>query len=196
MSGPEAPAPGDPLFRQEAIEEYLRGREHGALVRVSPLWKHWAFGALALTFAGAATFAALAPLGIDVRGQAVVRRAPGSGDALEVVCLLPAADAVHALRPGQPVAVALDGASSAPLRLVIGTPVPGIFGPARARAWLGPEVGDVPSLAAPVVLVVAPVPRAGAGAVGDLSPGMTGVAQVRVGQRTLLRSLLLEGAPR
>jgi hypothetical protein len=28
------PQRGDPLFRQEAIEEYLRGREHGVPLRV------------------------------------------------------------------------------------------------------------------------------------------------------------------
>ena len=196
MSEPDPPTPSDPLFRQEAVDEYLRGRDHGALVRVSPLWKHWAFGLLVVSFAGAAAFAALAPIGIDVRGQAVVRHVPGDPSALEVVCVMPAVDAFRLLRAGQVVAVDVGGSGRAGLVLRIGAPVPDTYGPARVRAWLGPEVGDLPKLEGPVVLAVAPIPPAARDAARDLAPGMTGIANVRVGERTLLRSLLLEGAPR
>ncbi len=194
MSEHGSEPPVDPLFRQEAVEDYLRGRDHGALLRVSPLWKHWAFGILVLTFVGAALFAALAPIGIDVRGQAVVRRGTGGSDALEVVCVLPA-DALPSLRAGQVVVVDLGGAGRERLTLALGAPHPDLLGPERARAWLGAEVGDIPALTGAVALAVARVPPAAHAGAPGLAPGRMGVAHVRVGERSLLRSLALEGAP-
>lgn len=193
MSEPVGPQRGDPLFRREAIEEYLRGREHGVPLRVSPLWKHWAFGALVITFAGAVAFAALAPIGVDVRGEAVVRRAAGGGQSLEVVLLLPV-ESRPSLRAGQRVVVDMGERSRVRLALALGEPLAENLGPERARAWLGGAAGDVPALPSPVVLAVAAVGDSLSAAEPRLAPGWTGVAYVRVGERTLLSALALQAA--
>lgn len=193
MSEPVGPQRGDPLFRQEAIEEYLRGREHGVPLRVSPLWKHWAFGALVLTFAGALAFAALAPIGVDVRGEAVVRRAAGGGRSLEVVLLLPV-ESRSTLRAGQRVVVDMGESSRVRLALTLGEPLAENLGPGAVRAWFGDRADDVPALVSPVVLAVAAVPKSLLAAEPQLAPGWTGVAYVRVGERTLLSQLALQAA--
>jgi hypothetical protein len=187
--------PVDPLFRQQALEEYLRGREHGRLLRVSPWWKHWAFGLLVAAFAGAALFAAWVPLGIDVRAAALVRAVPGEPGALEVVCVLPA-DALPSLEAGQRVAVDFGGARRARVLLALEPPPAVPLAPAAARAWLGPGVGDVPALDGAVVLAEARLPREQAARIPALAPGRTAVAYVRVGEQSLLRALTLAGVER
>lgn len=192
MSGDDE-RPVDPLFRSEAIEDYLRGRDHGRLLRVSPWWKHWAFGLLLAAFAGAAMFAAWAPLGIDVRGQAVVRAAPGTPGALEAVLVLPA-DALPSLAAGQPVALDFGGERRERLTLALDAAPTGPLGPAAARAWIGGAAADVTSLDGAVALATARVPAADAARVAGLAPGRAADAFVRVGEQSLLQALTLAGA--
>lgn len=193
MSEPERETPVDPLFRAQAVEDYLRGRDHGRLLRVSPWWKHWAFGILVVMFAGAAVFAALAPLGIDLRAPAVVRTVPGAPQDLEVVCVLPP-DALPSLSPGQRVVVDFGGLTRARIPTTLEAPNGRILGPDNARAWLGPEVGDIPTLAGATTFATARIPAAERGKVPGLAPGRIGTAYIRVGEQSLLRALTLAGA--
>ncbi len=118
----------DPLFRREAVEDYLRGRDHGRLLDVSPFWSVWAFGLLVLVFAGAVAFAAFAPIGTDVRCVAVVR-ADAAG-AAEVQVALPAD--VPAPPPGA--RVAIEFGAGTPLRRVLHAAAVGpVVDPAAAR---------------------------------------------------------------
>ncbi len=165
----------EPLFRREAVEEYLRGREHGALVAISPAWSVWAFGLLVASFATAAAFVAFAPLGVDVSGPA---RVVTGGTAGEVRCALPVA-ALGSLRPGQEVALDLGtaGRAAVALRVTVVEPLP--RDPANAAAEFG-------VLAAPVVVVHA------SGALPAIAAaGTPATAYVRVGTRTLWRTLRL-----
>jgi hypothetical protein len=168
MNEPGKSAPSDPLFRQEAIDEYLRGREHGALLRVSPLWKHWAFGALVLTFAGAAAFAALAPIGVDVNAPAIMRASAARPGALEAACDVPL-ESRAALRAGQRVVVDFAGARRTQLVLELAAP----------------PVADAPC--------VALVPDSLRARHPEIVPGWRGTAHVRVGEQTLLQALALQG---
>ena len=187
MSEREPVRTEDPLFRREAVEEYLRGRDHGRLLNVSPTWSVWAFALLLAVFAGALAYAAFARIGVDVRGQAIVRHAPGGG-ALEVVCVLPA-DAPDATRPASRVAV--EFGSERPVRLVLRpeTSAPQVFSPEAAREALGPEAAAAATIAGPVVLIRAALPANRPAGEVPLPPGTLGTAWVRTGTTTLLRSL-------
>ena len=195
MREPDPPTPVDPLFRQQAIEEYLRGRDHGRLLRVSALWKHFAFGVLILAFASATGFAAWVPVGIEVVGQAILRPDALDLNTLSVVCLIPA-ERIADIQAGQSAVVEWEGASRERSRLVLGSPFPGRYGPDRARAWLGPTIGDIPSITGSVTIVPASPLQPIAPDLRVWSAGRSGIVRIRVGERTLLQALLLQGSPR
>ncbi len=190
MSEREPARTEDPLFRREAIEDYLRDRDHGRLLNVSPLWSTWAFGALLLLFAGAVAFAALTPIGVDATGQALVRRAPGGAGALEVVCVLPADTPGLAHASDR---IAVEFGSDAPVRLAlrVSAPPSPTLAPADARTALGPDAAAAAVIAGPVVLVRAALPPG-----ATLAPGAAGRAWLRTGSTSLLRALALTGASR
>ncbi|MFN8586174.1 MAG: hypothetical protein U0704_00080 [Candidatus Eisenbacteria bacterium] len=170
----------DSLFRREAVEEYLRGREHGALVAISPAWSVWAFGLLVASFAAAAAFVAFAPMAVEVSGPA---RVVSGGAAGEVRCALPA-EALATLRPGQAVALDFGAASRAAVALRVTAVEPQARGAAEAAAEFGP-------LAAPVAIV-----RAAGALPAGAAPGTPAVVHVRVGTRSLWRELRLGAEPR
>lgn len=163
----------EPLFRKEAVEEYLRGREHGALVEISPAWSVWAFGLLVASFAAAAAFVAFAPLGVDVSGPA---RVVTGGPAGEVRCALPVA-ALGSLRPGQDVALDMGTAGHAAVAVRVTAVEPLPLDPASAAAEFG-------ALAAPVAIV-----HASGALPANAVPGTPATAHLRVGTRTLWRTL-------
>ena len=185
----------DPLFRAEAIEEYLRGRDHGRLLRVSPWWKHWAFGALLVMFAGAVLFASRVQLGTDLRAPAVVRTVPGTARDLEVVCILPDHN-LPQLRAGQKVVIDFAGPTRTRLALVLEPPPGQILGPERARTWLGAEVADIPAIDGAVTFAVARISESARASVTGLVAGRTGTAFIRIGEQSLLHALTLEDASR
>lgn len=187
----ERPGPAyDPLFRREAVEEYLRGREHGRLLAVSPLWSVWAFGLLVLAFASAVVFAALARVGTDVEGQAIVRWAPDDTHRLVVACLLPDSPEAFAAA-GRTVTVSFDAAPARRFVLQAGVSGPTLVTPGEVPAMLGPDAAPVAVVRGPVVLVHAGLPPD-----AGLVPGATGRAWVRVGETSLLRVLLFAKAGR
>ena len=194
---PAPPAPrmpeDDPLFRREAVEEYLRGRDHGHLLNVSPLLSVWSFALLLAVFAGAVAFAAFTRIGTDVRGQAIVRHVPGDSTRFEVICVLPASANA---RPGAtaPAArrVVVDFGAATPQRLTL-TPLAEAFAydAAHAREALGAEAASTATIAGPVVLVRAPLPATAAGSHVWL-PGTSGTAWVRTGEQSLLDALFFQ----
>ncbi|MBK7369728.1 MAG: hypothetical protein IPJ04_18105 [Candidatus Eisenbacteria bacterium] len=191
---PAPPAPrmpeDDPLFRREAVEEYLRGRDHGHLLNVSPLLSVWSFALLLAVFAGAVAFAAFTRIGTDVRGQAIVRHVPDDSTRFEVVCVLPADARPGATAPRRRVVV--DFGAATPQRLTL-TPLAEAFAydAAHAREALGAEAASTAAIAGPVVLVRAPLPAPAAGSRAWL-PGTSGTAGVRTGEQTLLSALLFQ----
>ncbi len=88
----------DGLFREEAVREYLRGREERALLRVSPRWLDWAFHVVAVAAIAAVGFAALVRLPTEVEAPA---RLVGDARGLRVVAVLDEAVAAR-VSTGQP----------------------------------------------------------------------------------------------
>ena len=50
--------PDSDLFREEAVEEYVRGRDRGSLLRISPRWTDWTYRVLLAIFAGGILYSA------------------------------------------------------------------------------------------------------------------------------------------
>lgn len=61
------------LFRDEAVEEYLRGRDRGSLLRISPRWTDWTYRILVLVFLTGVAFAVLGRVDEYATGPALVR---------------------------------------------------------------------------------------------------------------------------
>ncbi len=185
MTGaPRKPA-GDDLFRDEAVQDYLQARTRGQLLRISPAWSAWLFWVIAAAAAGGLLFVSTVHVDQWVHGSGVVVARDGR---LEVAAFLPAS-ARALLAPGQELLVRLDGAD-APIRARVDAPGAEIVSPAGVRERLG-AAADLLPLAGPSVPLRVAVPDPTPAAV----PGATGVVEVRVGRRTLLASLLPEGAP-
>ena len=186
-STPEpTPSPRDPLFREEAVSDYLQARTRGQLLRISPAWTSWAFAVVVAAAVTAAIFASTAHLDQWVRGTAVVLDRDG---AREAVAFLPAADRAL-LAAGQPLLIRLEGEQT-PLRLTVERVVQEIVGPSAVRGAFG-DAADLVSLVGPSVLLRAAVPAADT---ASAPPGATGTAEVRVGRRTLLDALLPKVRP-
>lgn len=177
---------GDDLFRTEAVQDYLRARTRGQLLRISPAWAGWLYRVIAVTALSAAAFVAFAPLDRWVRGTAVVVDAGGSR---EVVAFMPQAERDR-LAPGQTMVVHL-GAGAPPLRLRVATVPAGIIGPSGARALLG-DAADFVDLSRPSVLLRAAVPS---DAAPSVAPHSSGPAEILVGRGTLLEALLPGARP-
>lgn len=197
---PETPPPGDAvdaLFRQEAIDEYLRGRTRGHLLQVSSAWKGWAFVLLAATFLGALAFAALVQLHTYVSGTAVVRRVPeeggGTPSALEVVVLFPG-DAGPHVRVGTSLRLQLEGSAAPTMELPIREVTSEIYGIERSRQFLGPAVADIPQIAGPSLIARCPWPVDGPAGASPPPPGTLGVAEIRTGSQSILQNLLFRRA--
>ena len=190
------PSPGndrvtEPLFREEAMHEYARGRLEGKLLRISPAWADWVFWVLMATLATAAAFVFLVQIDHIVSGPAIIRRPPASGAAgdLEVVALLPGNTRAQ-LHAHQRMSVHWDGASLPSLDLDIDDVAPEIVGPERARTLLGSELSGILDLKGPVVFVRARLPSSAATPSSALVPGTSGAAEVRVGRHRLIEELL------
>ncbi len=181
----EAPRPParDDLFREEAVEDYLRARTRGQLLRISPAWSSWLFRVIAATALGGLLFVTMARVDQWVGGSAVVVTQDGRR---EVAAFLPAS-ARPLLAPGQDLLVRLDG-TGAPIRARVDAVPEEIVSPAAVRERLG-AAADLLDLRGPSVPVRVALPDPPPAAV----PGATGVVEVRVGRQTLLASLLPEG---
>jgi membrane fusion protein (multidrug efflux system) len=70
---PESRSSGTGLFREEALEEYARGRDVGSPLRLSPRWAAWTWRILLLLFAGGLAFAAFGRVSEYAAGPAVLR---------------------------------------------------------------------------------------------------------------------------
>lgn len=175
----------DDLFREEAVQDYLQARTRGQLLRISPAWSSWIFWVIAATALGGFLFVSTARMDHWVRGSAVV---VARGGAREVAVFLPASSR-PLLAPGQELLVRLGGAES-PLALRVAAVDAEIVGAAGARERIG-AAADLLDLGEPSIPLRVPLPDPPPAAI----PGATGVAEVRVGRRTLLASLLPEGRP-
>lgn len=174
-------AAAEPLFREEAVRDYLHGRTEGRLLRISPSWVGWVVWVFLATAVVGAIFVTTVQVDQYVSGPAVVRAlpAPTSG-AREVVALLPAS-AYRLVTVAAPMRVRLDGADAG-LDLHVDAILPEIMSPARARMLLGDDLPQ--AISTPATIVRAALP-------GDAAvPGTPGTAEVRVGRHTLLRALL------
>ncbi len=154
---------GDGLFRDEAVREYLRGRDERQLLRLSPRWLDAVFVLLALVAAAALAFVALVPLDTEVSGPArLVTDADGRA---AVVAVFDAAAAAR-VAPGQALRFVLPALPPSP--------------PLRVERV---ERGATERL----VRVRAPLPGPTL-----LPAGLDGSAVVVTGRRTLLASALAE----
>jgi hypothetical protein len=168
---PAAGAESEPLFREEAVREHLRGRTQGELLRISPAWSDWAFWVVFAALAGSALFLLLARVDHVVSAPAVVheRRVldPNAVPGLEVVARFPGSASPHLL-PQAPIRVRLDGTSFPPLELSI------------------TAVSPVADASGSAVLARASIPPAIDALASGLVPGTHAVAEVRAGRRSLL----------
>jgi len=171
-----------PLFREEAVRDWMQVRTRGQLLRISPRWTSWVFWVLLATVAGAAAFVSIVRTDRWARGPAVVRATEGGG--LEVVALMPATERPR-LEAGQTLLARLAGDAAAPRVLRVESVAAEIVGPRAAGERLG-GIADLVPVAGPVVLVRATLPDPSP----SLVPGVAGVADVRVGRGTLLSELL------
>jgi membrane fusion protein (multidrug efflux system) len=78
MAPPPEPHPGSAdressLFREEALQEYARGRDVGSPLRLSPRWTAWTWRILLLLLAGGVAFTALGRVSEYASGPAVLR---------------------------------------------------------------------------------------------------------------------------
>ncbi len=197
-----------PLFREEAVRDYVQGHVRGRILRVSPRWARWVEPLLLATLAGAGLFVGIARVDRVVSGPAIVRRvldadaaarsaapsaaAPSAAaPSLEVVALLRGRD-----RPlvggGEPLRVRFEGGASP--ELAAPTISEDIVGPERARALLGADAAGLVEIDGPTFLVRAALP-AGDPSTAALVPGSTGRAEILVGRRRLVDELLPEGRP-
>ncbi len=173
--------PSDPLFREEAVREYLRVRTRGELLRISPAWADWVFWLLLTTAAGALAFMTLARVEHVVSAPAIVQAlaspeiaGAATGRELEVVARF-SPDARAHVTVGAPIRVRAGSGGFPPLEL-------------RVAA-----VSSSPGEAA--LLAHAPIPPATDAASHGLAAGAHAVAEVRAGQRTILELLLGRDAP-
>lgn len=169
---PPGEGAGDPLFREEAVRDYIRGRTRGRLLGVSPAWTRWVFLLLAVTIAGAALFIAFARIDHEIAGPAVVRASRSDVPvAFEIVALLPA-EASASVREGTRLVVRFPEAAPPPLDLSIGA-----IEPATASG----------------IVVHASIPAEVAVRSPLLTPGLAGRAEILAGRRTIARALFSSG---
>lgn len=109
-----------------------------------------------------------------------------------IVALLPGGDRPQ-LAPGLALRLEVTGYRYAYQTLTIDAVAAEVIGPAEARRFLGPQVGDILTIDGPVVLVRARLPSREFEADGrryDYHDGMQATAQVRVRSQSLLKTLL------
>ncbi len=173
--------PPDPLFREEAVREYLRVRTQGELLRISPAWADWVFWLLLATAAAALGFVTLVRVNHMMSAPAVVQTLTSTGDA-------------GSTGEARELEVVARFSSEARPHLIVGTPM-------RVRAGTGfppldlsiDALTSTPGDAA--LLAHAPIPPATDAAAHGLAAGAHAVAEVGAGQRTILDLLLGRDAP-
>lgn len=144
------------LFREEAVREFLRGRDERRLLPISPRWLGWTWWLLAAFAAALAAFALFVPMDVEVQGPAVVSaREHGP---LEVAAMLSAADAARVGDEATLVFFAAGLPASAPLRVSARDAGPG--GLVRVHAALPESTALVAGIAGRASVVVARRPLA------------------------------------
>lgn len=171
------PKQESPIFRQEALEHYMRNRLPGDLLRVSPIWARLSFWALILVFCGGIAYGLLASINEYAVGPGVV---DVSGD--EVVALLPAQQ-----RPDLEEGMGLRFESElGEWEFEISSIEEEPLDPSDAQERLGVPLPPAPAVVGPVILVHAePLP-------GSSLPdeAIAGRAEVRVESDRVLFALV------
>lgn len=139
------------LFREEAVREFLRGRDERRLLPISPRWLGWTWWLLAAFAAALAAFAVLVPVDVEVQGPAVVTA--GAGGRMEIAAVLGATEAAAVGDDATMVFFAAGLPASGPLPVRAREAGPG--GLVRVRAALPESTTLVPGLAGRASLVVA-----------------------------------------
>ena len=124
-------------------------------------------------------------------GDILMSIGEAEGD-LYITVLLPGGDRPQ-LASGMALRFEISGYRYAYQRLTIDSVASEVIGPAEARRFLGPQIGDVPAIDGPVVLVRAPLPGREFEADGrryQYHDGMLGIAHVQVSSQSILRTLV------
>lgn len=178
------------LFREEALQRYVRAREFGDVLRLPPRWTRLAYPLVLGVALAASLMLVILPVGRNARGPAVVRV---DGDASFVLVALLPASFIPELRPGMPLRVELAGYPQAGLAVAIEHLGDQAVGPAEARRALGTAAGEAVEIPGVVVLARATLPGATFRAPDGehrFHDGMVASAEVTLGSEPLIVSLL------
>ena len=189
QSAPPPTARAPQLFREEALQRYVRAREFGDVLRLPPRWTRLAYPLVLGVALAASLMLVIVDVGRYARGPAVVR-VDGAGFVL--LALLPPSF-IPELRPGMPLRVELAGYPQAGLAVVIEHLGDQAVGPAEARRALGTAAADAVEIPGPVVLARATLPGPMFRALDGehrFHDGMVASAEVTVGSEPLIVSLL------
>lgn len=164
-----------PLFREEAIQNYVATQMHGRLLRISPAWAAWAYWVLIAAVIGAVAFAAFAPVDTWEAGTGMVYE--HTQDQTRIFALLPpnAKDRIQIGAPAR--ARFLEGAA-----LTVTEVRPELYGPDRLHQEF-PVAREYLHLDQPALLVELEADT-------QADPGLNGTIDIRTGRTTILRILL------